>query len=67
MQRLQAVQALLDDSHGGFGSVNRSGEGGLALEGASQGFGFRGSFTGRHSDDVNTPAGELFELSQALC
>jgi iron complex outermembrane receptor protein len=34
-------------------------DGTLAAEGASGGFGFRGSFTGRTGSDVGTPAGEL--------
>jgi iron complex outermembrane recepter protein len=46
--------------YGGFGSVDRNGEAGLSLEGASQGLGFRASFTGRKSEDVRTPEGELF-------
>jgi iron complex outermembrane receptor protein len=46
--------------HAGYGSVDRNGEGGLALEGARGGFGFRGSLTGRRSRDVRTPEGELF-------
>lgn len=50
---------------GGFGSVDRNREGGLALEGATQGLGFRGSFTGRRSDDVKTPDGELFNSGNA--
>ncbi|MGH7580116.1 MAG: TonB-dependent receptor [Gemmatimonadales bacterium] len=32
----------------------------LALEGASGGLGFRGSFTGRTGSDVGTPGGDLF-------
>ena len=46
--------------HGGYGSVDQNGEGGLALEGAAEGFGFRGSFTGRKSQDIETPEGKLF-------
>jgi iron complex outermembrane receptor protein len=46
--------------HGGYSSVDQNGEGGLSLEGASQGLGFRGSFTGRKSHDIKTPNGELF-------
>lgn len=45
--------------HGGFGSVNRNREGALAIEGAAQGFGWRGSLAGRRSDDVRTPDGTL--------
>ena len=47
-------------AHGSYGTVDQNGEGGLALEGAAGGFGFRGSFTGRKSRDVMTPEGELF-------
>jgi iron complex outermembrane recepter protein len=35
-------------------------DGTLSLEGASQGFGFRTTFTGRTSDDIRTPVGDLF-------
>lgn len=35
-------------------------DGTLAIEGASQGFGFRGSFTGRTNDDIRTPVEDLF-------
>ena len=52
---------------GAFGSVDKNGEGGLSLEGATRGLGFRGSFTGRHSDDIQTPNGKLFNSgNQAL-
>src|SRR5919112_665063 len=43
-----------------YSTNNREPDGTLALQGASGGFGFRGSFTGRTSDDIRTPAGELF-------
>ncbi|HET6837233.1 MAG TPA: TonB-dependent receptor [Gemmatimonadales bacterium] len=43
-----------------YATNNRQPDGTLTLEGASGGFGFRGAFTGRTSDDVRTPAGELF-------
>lgn len=46
--------------HAGYGSVDENGEGGIALEGAAEGFGFRGSFTARRSGDVETPEGTLF-------
>ncbi|MEO5616467.1 MAG: TonB-dependent receptor [Candidatus Eisenbacteria bacterium] len=46
--------------HGGFGTVDGNTEAGLGVEGAVQGFGWRGSFTGRRSSDVATPTGELF-------
>lgn len=35
-------------------------DGTLMVEGASQGFGFRGAFTGRTNDDIRTPVGDLF-------
>jgi iron complex outermembrane receptor protein len=35
-------------------------DGTLTIEGASEGFGFRGAFTGRTNSDVSTPVGELF-------
>ncbi|HWN18806.1 MAG TPA: TonB-dependent receptor [Gemmatimonadales bacterium] len=44
----------------GYGSNNQQPDGTFSVEGASRGLGFRGSFTGRTSDDVSTPAGELF-------
>ena len=42
-----------------FSTVNGEPDGTLSLEGASGGFGARGSFTGRTSGDVRTPAGDL--------
>ena len=44
----------------GYASNNEQPDGSLLLQGASGGLGFRGSFTGRTSDDVRTPAGRLF-------
>jgi iron complex outermembrane recepter protein len=44
----------------GYASNNQQPDGTFSLEGARGGLGFRGSFTGRTSDDVRTPAGELF-------
>src|SRR5688572_20910315 len=44
---------------GSFGSNNEDLEGSLSLEGATRGLGFRGSFTGRSSDDLETPDGPL--------
>ncbi|MEO6463833.1 MAG: TonB-dependent receptor, partial [Candidatus Eisenbacteria bacterium] len=46
--------------HGGFGSVDGNREGALAIEGAAQGFGWRGSLAARRSDDVRTPERRLF-------
>lgn len=43
-----------------YGTNNKGADGTLGLEGAHGGFGFRTSLTGRHSDDVLTPAGRLF-------
>ncbi|HWB40708.1 MAG TPA: TonB-dependent receptor [Gemmatimonadales bacterium] len=43
-----------------YSTNNEQPDGTLALEGASGGVGFRGSFTGRTGSDVRTPAGELF-------
>ena len=43
----------------GYNSNNREPEGSLFLEGASGGFGFRASGSGRRSDDVRTPGGLL--------
>jgi iron complex outermembrane receptor protein len=43
-----------------YSTNNEQPDGTLAAEGASGGFGFRGSFTGRSGSDVGTPAGELF-------
>ncbi len=42
-----------------FSTVNNEPDGTVSLEGASGGFGARGSFTGRTSSDVSTPAGAL--------
>ena len=44
----------------GYATNNEQPDGTVSLQGASRGFGFRGSFTGRTSDDVRTPAGQLF-------
>lgn len=44
---------------GAYGSVDDMGEGGISLEGASGGFGFRGGYAGRGSGDVETPEGRL--------
>ncbi len=43
-----------------YSTNNRQPFGTVGLEGASGGFGFRGSFSGRTSDDIRTPVGELF-------
>jgi iron complex outermembrane recepter protein len=43
-----------------YSTNNDQPDGTLAVEGASGGLGFRGSFTGRTGEDVRTPAGELF-------
>jgi iron complex outermembrane receptor protein len=43
-----------------YSTNNRQPFGSAGLEGASGGFGFRGSFSGRTSDDIRTPVGELF-------
>jgi iron complex outermembrane recepter protein len=43
-----------------YSTNNDQPDGTLAVEGASGGLGFRGSFTGRTGGDVRTPAGELF-------
>jgi iron complex outermembrane recepter protein len=43
-----------------YSTNNRQPDGTLALEGAQGGLGFRASVTGRTSDDIRTPAGELF-------
>lgn len=48
------------DLAGSFASNGSAPEGTLGLQGASGGFGFRGSFTGRSSNDVATPGGDLF-------
>jgi len=44
----------------GYATNNEQPDGTATIEGASKGFGLRGSFTGRTSDDVRTPAGSLF-------
>ncbi len=43
-----------------YSTNNEQPDGTLTLEGASGPLGFRGSFTGRRSGDIGTPAGELF-------
>lgn len=43
-----------------YSTNNDQPDGTLTLEGASGALGFRGSFTGRSSGDIQTPAGELF-------
>ena len=43
-----------------YASNNEQPDGTVMVEGATGGFGARGSFTGRTSDDVRTPAGPLF-------
>ncbi len=43
-----------------YSTNNQQPDGTLATEGASGGFGFRGSLTGRTGSDLSTPAGELF-------
>jgi iron complex outermembrane recepter protein len=43
-----------------YSTNNRQPDGTLAFEGAQGGLGFRASVTGRTSDDIRTPAGELF-------
>jgi iron complex outermembrane recepter protein len=45
---------------GAAGSVDDNLEGGLMLEGGAGGFGWRGGFVGRQSDDVRTPEARLF-------
>jgi iron complex outermembrane receptor protein len=42
-----------------YSTNNEQPDGTLAVEGASQGLGFLGAFTGRSSNDVRTPAGQL--------
>ncbi len=44
----------------GYATNNEQPDGTVTLEGAKEGFGVRGSFTGRTSDDVRTPDGSLF-------
>jgi iron complex outermembrane recepter protein len=43
-----------------YSTNNRQPDGTLAVEGAQGGLGLRASVTGRTSDDIRTPAGELF-------
>ena len=43
-----------------YSTNNQQPDGTVALAGASGGFGFRASLTGRTSDDIRTPAGALF-------
>jgi iron complex outermembrane receptor protein len=43
-----------------YATNNQQPDGTVSVEGASGGFGARGSFTGRVSDDVRTPSGALF-------
>jgi iron complex outermembrane receptor protein len=43
-----------------YSTNNRQPDGTVALEGARGGFGFRTSFTGRTSNDIGTPDGDLF-------
>lgn len=45
---------------GGFRSATRSPDGAVMIEGAQGRMGFRGSLSGRTSDDLRTPAGPLF-------
>lgn len=45
---------------GAWGSADGNAEGSAAIEGATGGFGWRGSFTGRQSGDVRTPRGTLW-------
>lgn len=42
-----------------YGANNREPDGNLSLEGASGGFGIRGSLSGRTSGDIRTPRGRL--------
>jgi len=44
----------------GYGSNNGAVDGGFTLEGAREGFGFRGAWHGRNSSDLHTPLGRLF-------
>jgi iron complex outermembrane receptor protein len=44
----------------GFGSGNQQADGALTLEGASGGFGFRFSGSGRHAENVRTPTYDLW-------
>jgi iron complex outermembrane recepter protein len=43
-----------------YATNNEQPDGTVTVEGANGGFGFRGTFTGRTSDDLRTPAGPLF-------
>jgi iron complex outermembrane recepter protein len=43
-----------------YATNNEQPDGTVTVEGASGGFGARASFTGRVSDDIRTPSGELF-------
>ena len=43
-----------------YGENNAAFNGGVTVEGAREGFGFRGSWYGRDSDDIHTPEGALF-------
>ena len=45
---------------GGFASGNRQPDGSLTLEGASSGFGYRASLTGRHAENTRTPTYTLW-------
>ncbi len=45
---------------GAAGSVDDNLEGGAMLEGGVQGFGWRGGFVTRESDDISTPSEDLF-------
>lgn len=43
-----------------YGTNNRLGDGAVSLEGAREGFGFRGTLSGRTSQDVRTPSYTLW-------
>jgi iron complex outermembrane recepter protein len=43
-----------------YGTNGQAPDGSLLVEGATGALGFRGTLTGRSSDDVSTPTGELF-------
>jgi iron complex outermembrane receptor protein len=45
---------------GGFASGNRQPDGALTVEGASSGFGYRASVTGRHAENTRTPTYTLW-------
>jgi iron complex outermembrane receptor protein len=49
-----------------WASNGRAPEGTLLVEGAAAGLGFRGSLTGRESDDVTAPGGPLFNSGYAM-